>query len=122
MRSVVFSASIADPPRMSGSVILDGPCSKRYGELDALADAAHEPAAHADPAPRRRLAQAPADGRRPAAERRLDPARNYGDHRAVPVARAKKFIAPQGRTRSPAPTDRQHVPRNAAQPPSPLRA
>src|SRR5207249_10846073 len=81
-------------PRTSGSVILDDQCSKRYGGLDALADAAREPAAHADPAPRWRLAQAPADGRCPAAERRLDSARNSGDHGVVPVARARNSIVP----------------------------
>ena len=52
----------------------------------ALVDSPHDPAAQADPAPRRSLAEAPAHGGRQASRGQLDPARDSGDHGTVPVA------------------------------------
>src|SRR3989442_15904476 len=95
---VVFSLSIGDPPgQVSRSVTLDVPCIKGYrGGRHAVADALDEPAAHTDPAPRRRVAQAPTHGRRPTSRIGLDPAGDGRDDRAVPVARARRLIVPGG--------------------------
>src|SRR5262245_34693983 len=62
----------------------------------AMADAPHEPPPPAHPAPRGRLAQAPADGGGPAARLGVDPAREPGDDGALSVARAGDPIVPGG--------------------------
>src|SRR5207247_440760 len=72
----------------------------------AVAYAPGRSAGDPDPAPRRRLAEAPADGRRALARIRLDPPGDRGDQRAVRVARAGSAIragrghaAPRGANR-----------------------
>src|SRR2546421_12630930 len=94
----VCSRSIGDPPRpVSRSVTLDPSSIKRYAvPSDALVDAPDESSSHANPPPRRGVAQAPAHGRRPAPRLGLDPAGDPGDDGALPVARAGKSNGPRG--------------------------
>src|SRR6185369_11912861 len=84
-RRTDFSGSIVDLHRnFPRSVTLDDTCIKRYFVTHALADPPHHVAPHADPAPRRRLAEASAHGGGAPSRIGLDPPRDAGDHRALP--------------------------------------
>src|SRR5207249_10353261 len=61
---------------------------------ETLVDAPDELAADPNPAPRGRLAEASAHGRRAASRVRLDPAGDDGDHGVVSMARAGDSIVP----------------------------
>src|SRR3989442_8368093 len=93
-------------------VTLDGLCITGYCGIHAVADAPHESAAHADPASRRGVAQAPAHGGGPAPGVGLDPAGDPGDDGTLPVARSSGTNVPRGsdpRSRPPARGDRRRV-------------
>src|SRR5262245_1057850 len=72
--------------KVARSVTLDWVGIKRYRQSNALADTSHHAAPDADAAPRGGVAQAPANGRDPTPGFGLDPAREPGDDRAVPMA------------------------------------
>src|SRR5262245_64996637 len=95
-RRATVESAMRGPPSFARSVTIDMFSSKRYFESHAMADVADDPATHAHAASRRRLAKAPAHGRRPASRRRLDPAGDAGDDRALPVAGAGAPVV-QGR-------------------------
>src|SRR5947208_4530900 len=106
----VCSRSIGDPPRpVSRSVTFDPSSIKRYAvRSDALVDAPDESSSHANPPPRRGVAQAPAHGRRPAPGLGLDPAGDPGDDGALPVAGAGNSIVPRRGHSGPRRPDRGH--------------
>src|SRR2546430_10011694 len=65
----------------------------------ALPISSDEPAPHADPAPRRRVAKVAADGRRAPEERGLDSARDARDDRALPVRSEERRVGKECRSR-----------------------